>query len=160
MSEPHPNAQLIERFYQAFQKHDGAAMAACYHRDVEFSDPVFQNLKGPQAGGMWRMLTGRAKDLTLTFSVGPCDDKRGRAHWEATYTFSATGNKVLNVIDAEFEFQDGLIRRHRDSFDLWKWAGMALGLKGKLLGFLPAVQNKIRAQAMSGLEQFLAKQNG
>lgn len=26
----HPNAELIERFYQAFQRLDGEAMAACY----------------------------------------------------------------------------------------------------------------------------------
>ena len=38
----------------------------------------------------------------------------GRAHWEADYTFSSTGRKVHNVIDATFEFEGGLIRAHRD----------------------------------------------
>ena len=59
----HPNAQLIERFYSAFQKRDGDGMAACYTPDVTFTDPVFPGLKGPRAGGMWRMLCERAKDL-------------------------------------------------------------------------------------------------
>ena len=60
----HPNAALIEQFYQGFQKKDHAAMAACYHPDIHFSDPVFTDLKGFRAGAMWHMLTERGKDLT------------------------------------------------------------------------------------------------
>lgn len=153
----HPNAALIERFYRAFQQKDGEAMAACYHPDVEFSDPVFTDLKGSRAGDMWRMLTGRAKDLTLEFSDVHADDTTGRAHWEARYTFSATGRPVHNIIDATFTFRDGKIVRHVDRFDLWRWAGMALGMKGKLLGWAPFVQGKIRAQAAQGLDAFIAK---
>ena len=33
----HPNALLIDRFYQAFQKLDAEAMAACYAEQVQFS---------------------------------------------------------------------------------------------------------------------------
>jgi len=36
-----PNAALIQRFYEAFQRSDAEAMAACYAPDVQFSDPVF-----------------------------------------------------------------------------------------------------------------------
>ena len=43
------------------------------------------------------------------------------------------------------------------TFDLWKWAAMALGAKGMLLGWLPAVQAKIRAQADKGLRAYMAK---
>jgi hypothetical protein len=35
--------------------------------------------------------------------------------------------------------------------------GMALGLKGKLLGWLPPVQNAVKAQAMQGLEAYISK---
>ena len=35
------NKQLIERFYAAFGRRDGDAMAACYAPDASFSDPVF-----------------------------------------------------------------------------------------------------------------------
>lgn len=82
------------------------------------------------------------------------DDRTGRAHWDARYDFSATGRKVWNRIDARFEFADGKIIRHTDTFDLWKWAGMALGLKGKLLGWLPPVQHVIGKTAMKGLDAF------
>jgi hypothetical protein len=60
------------------------------------------------------------------------------------------------VIDAEFELRDGKILRHRDHFDLWRWTRMALGAKGVLLGWLPAVQNAVRAQAARNLAEFRA----
>jgi len=153
----HANAQVIEKFYKAFQKRDAAAMNSCYARDVDFSDAVFIGLKGDQARGMWTMLCERGKDLKLEFSGVTADDKAGKAHWEAWYTFSGTGRAVHNVIDATFEFENGLIRRHTDLFDLHRWAGQALGLPGKLLGWAPLMQNAIRAKARAALDQYLDK---
>ena len=153
----HDHALLIERFYRSFQQRDYRGMIACYHPDVAFSDPVFTDLRGWRAAAMWRMLCERGTDLTLTFEGIAADERRGRAHWEAHYTFGATRRKVVNVIDAEFEFADGLMVRHRDTFNLWRWAGMALGIKGALLGWFPPIQNAIRAQAAQGLEQFIRK---
>lgn len=153
----HPNQRLIERFYQAFKERDGRAMGACYHDQVHFSDPVFVDLHGEQARGMWRMLCERGKDLVVEASRIEANEERGIAHWDAFYTFSATGQKVHNVIDAEFRFQDGLIIDHRDRFDLYRWARQALGIKGLLLGWAPPVQNAVRKQAMKGLDAFLKK---
>lgn len=153
----HPNEQVITRFYEAFARRDAETMAACYHRDVEFSDPVFPDLKAGEAGDMWRMLTTRATDLAIRFNVKSADDKRGAAHWDADYTFTKTGRKVNNRIDAEFKFQDGLIRRHADHFDFWRWSRMALGTPGLLLGWSPLVRNKVRRQAAEGLEAFRRK---
>jgi ketosteroid isomerase-like protein len=153
----HPHAQLVENFYAAFAKRDAEAMVACYHPDIQFSDPVFQDLRGAHAGNMWRMLCERATTLVVEHSGVSADDTTGKAHWEARYDFTATGRKVHNVIDARFEFRDGKIVRHTDTFDLWKWAGMALGAKGKLLGWAPPVQNAIRKQAMKGLDLFESK---
>ncbi|MBF3199877.1 nuclear transport factor 2 family protein, partial [Pseudomonas aeruginosa] len=53
----HPNAELIERFYQAFQRLDGEAMAACYAPQATFHDPAFGELRGREVGDMWRLLT-------------------------------------------------------------------------------------------------------
>jgi hypothetical protein len=64
---------------------------------------------------------------------------------------------VHNLIDASFVFADGKIVRHIDTFDLYRWARQALGLKGRLLGWAPPVQNAIRAQAARGLEAFVRK---
>jgi ketosteroid isomerase-like protein len=150
----HPNVELITRFYQAFQTLDADTMASCYTEDVRFSDPVFNDLRGADAGDMWRMLCTKAQGFSLNFEGVAADDHSGRARWIATYTFSQTGNTVVNHIDASFHFRDGKISEHRDQFDLWRWAGQALGLKGRLLGWAPFVQNAIRQQASKGLAAF------
>ena len=106
---------------------------------------------------MWRMLVARATDLVIRFYVKRADDTRGAAHWDADYTFVKTGRKVGNRIDAEFEFQDGLIRRHKDHFDFWRWSRMALGAPGVLLGWSPVIRNAVRKQAAEGLEAFRRK---
>jgi ketosteroid isomerase-like protein len=151
----HPNAQLIVSFYTAFSRLDAAGMLACYHADVHFSDPVFPDLHGQRAGAMWRMLCARARDLQLHFDDVHADDQQGRARWVATYTFSATGRRVENHIQAAFTFADGKILRHRDQFPLYRWTRMALGAKGMLLGWSPPVQNAIRKQAAANLEAFI-----
>ncbi len=153
----HPNAKTIETFYTCFGRRDAEGMIACYAPDVAFSDAVFTDLKGDEVGAMWRMLAERAKDLRVEASGISADDTSGRAHWDAWYTFSATGNKVVNRIDATFTFRDGKIVRHIDSFDLHTWAGQALGLKGKLLGWTPFVQKAIRSNADKGLRAYMAK---
>ncbi|HNP76912.1 MAG TPA: hypothetical protein PKM91_06725, partial [Cyclobacteriaceae bacterium] len=56
--------------------------------------------------------------------------------------------------------EDGLIIQHKDSFDLWRWSGMALGLSGKLLGWTPMIQNRIRATAMGNLKKFMEQNPG
>lgn len=152
----HPNAELITRFYQAFQQLDAEAMAACYTADVQFSDPVFTDLRGAEAVDMWRMLASRAQGFSLSFSEVQADERQGSARWVATYLFSQTGHTVVNDIQARFVFRDGKISQHQDSFDLWRWSRQALGSKGLLLGWTPLVKNAIRAQAAKGLAAFRA----
>ncbi|NMO20466.1 nuclear transport factor 2 family protein [Pyxidicoccus fallax] len=151
----HPHSQLISDFYYAFQRRDAQAMAACYHPDVEFSDPVFVGLRHGGVTAMWRMLCERGKDLQLTFRDVQADDRTGRAHWDANYTFSTTGRKVLNRIDAEFEFRDGKIVRHLDRFDFWAWSRQALGPAGLVLGWSPMLRNKVRATARKSLDKYM-----
>jgi len=153
----HANAELIRKFYTAFAKRDAAGMAACYHPSVSFSDEVFIDLEGPRAAGMWRMLCERGKDLKIEFRDIEADDTTGRAHWEAWYTFSTTGRPVHNRIDARFEFRDGRIVRHRDSFSFRAWAAQALGPMGRLLGWTPFLRNRVRSQAARNLDGFLTK---
>ena len=130
-------------------------MAACYDPTVRFSDEVFPELDGTRAVGMWRMLCERGKDLKIEFRDIAADDSSGSAHWEAWYTFSATGRPVHNTIDARFEFRGGKIVRHRDTFDFWAWASQALGVKGRLFGWSGLLRNRVRAQAARSLASFL-----
>ena len=151
----HPNDELIERFYDAFARLDGDAMAACYAPDATFSDPVFTDLKGSEPGAMWRMLTGRAKDLEVKLEEHEAGDATGSAHWLADYTFS-TGRKVHNDVRAEFVFKDGLISEHRDRFSFYGWTRQALGPVGVVAGWTPVVQAKVRREARAGLDEFIA----
>ena len=148
---------LIATFYTAFAKGDWQTMQSCYHNQATFSDPVFQNLSAKETKAMWHMLTSSAKEFSLMFFINPdyATDDKGTCHWEATYKFSKTGRKVLNKINASFVFKDGKILSHQDHFNLWKWAGMALGTSGILLGWSPLVQNKIRNTAKKSLEKFI-----
>ena len=151
----HRNAELIRRFYTSFGNLDARGMAACYHPAVNFSDEVFVDLEGERAVAMWQMLCERAKDLKIEFRDIEADDLTGRAHWEAWYTFTATGRRVHNKIDARFEFKDGKIIRHRDSFDFWAWSRQALGPMGWLLGWSGLVKKRVRSQAAKSLAPFL-----
>lgn len=154
------NEQIIHDFYTAFQARDGEKMASFYHQDALFSDPAFGTLYGQEVGAMWRMLCLRGKDLTVTFDHVQADGQNGSVHWEARYTFSSTGRKVHNVINANFLFLEGKILEHHDHFNLWRWSRMALGPTGLLLGWTPLVRNRIRKQARDGLAAFMQKQPG
>ena len=150
------NERLIERFYRAFAARDPEDMAGCYHPDVHFTDEVF-DLHGAEAGQMWRMLCERGKDLVIEFGAIEAGDAAGRAHWDATYSYGPAGRRVRNSIDARFEFRDGRIVRHVDSFDFWKWSRQALGMPGLLLGWSGFLRSKVRATAARRLEEFISR---
>jgi ketosteroid isomerase-like protein len=149
------NKELIERFYAAFGRCDGAAMTACYAPDAHFRDPAFGDLQGDEIGAMWRMLTGRATDLEIELHEHEADEDSGSANWIARYTFS-TGRPVVNDIQASFRFADGLISDHVDEFDFRNWAKQALGPTGNLVAMLPPLRKKARAQARGQLDAFIA----
>jgi ketosteroid isomerase-like protein len=149
------NVSVIDNFYNAFARLDADAMARCYHPEIVFSDPVFGTLKGDQAAKMWRMLIERSggKLAIRHFNVD-ADERNGSADWVANYTFSATGRKVENRIHARFGFSDGLIIRHDDRFNFWKWSRQAFGLSGLLLGWTSFMKKKVAVQARLSLSRY------
>jgi hypothetical protein len=149
------SAEVVERFYAAFDRRDGEAMAAAYAPDGHFRDPVFGDLTGAEAGAMWRMLTRTARDLKVELAE---HDERS-AHWIATYTFSATARQVVNDVRATFVIQEGLIVDHVDAFSFWKWSRQALGTQGLLLGWTPFLRRKVGGTAKAGLDKFIAKES-
>lgn len=153
---------LIQNFYQAFANLDAEAMANCYHPEVRFEDPAFGVLQGEKAKNMWRMLCAsqKGKGFRIEFSGIEYNEQSGKAHWEAFYTFSKTGRKVHNIIDAEFKFKDGKIIEHTDHFDLYRWSKQALGGSGYLLGWTAFFQKKLNAQTNKLLSEFEKRMPG
>lgn len=149
--------QIIEKFYTAFNNCDGETMVSYYHDDIIFEDPAFGILKGKRAKSMWLMLCAsqKGKGFKVEFSNIKADEKTGSAHWEAFYTFSKTGRKVHNKIDATFEFKDGLIIKHTDNFNLHKWAKQAMGTKGLLFGGMAFFKTKLQSQTNYLLDKYI-----
>lgn len=149
---------IIDTFYNAFTNLDAEAMADCYHDEIIFTDPAFGTLKGERAKNMWRMLiqSQKGKEFNITYSDVKYNDEIGSAKWEAKYNFSKTGRKVHNKITAVFEFKDGLIIKHTDTFSLHKWATQAMGFKGAIVGRTPYFKNKLRTQTNALLDKFEA----
>ncbi|MGF1923141.1 MAG: nuclear transport factor 2 family protein [Bacteroidia bacterium] len=150
------NEKLIIHFYTCFQNKDIKGMQDCYSENAVFNDAVFKNLNAKQVRAMWEMLIVKGKDLRLEFKDISAADNRANAHWDAFYTFSSTGRKVVNRIDASFEIRDGKIVKHYDNFSFYAWARQALGVTGVLLGWTSFLNKKVSAQAMKNLEGFMA----
>ena len=149
------NENLIAKFYSAFAAADVKTMIECYHPKIHFVDPAFGLLKEEEVFLMWEMLILKSKgNIKIEFSDIKSDDFTGSAKWKATYNYSKTNRNVVNNVSAQFVFQDGLIIKHTDSFDIWKWSKQAFGLTGYLLGWTGFFQNKINEQALLSLEKY------
>ena len=154
------NKQVIERFYTAFQQLDYKTMQDCYSDDIVFSDPVFLVLHGDETKSMWEMLCKNAKEFSLTFSdIELLDEEYATCKWVATYTFSKTGNRVVNNIKAFMKLKDGKIIEHSDAFRLSTWIGQALGWKGVLFGWTGFMKRAVQKNARKNLTNFMEKKN-
>jgi hypothetical protein len=155
------NETVIRKFYSCFQSLDYQGMQACYHPDIRFADPVFPYLKEKDAGAMWHMLTETLKKdnspWSLTVSNVQVDLLEGSCRWEAQYVFSLTGKMIHNVIDAKFKFHQGLIIEHTDYFNFYRWARMAFGVKGIMLGWTDFFKHKVQDNAQAKLGRFIEK---
>ncbi|MET0741194.1 MAG: nuclear transport factor 2 family protein [Candidatus Nanopelagicales bacterium] len=143
--------EVADTFYDAFARRDAETMAGLYADTATFEDPVFGHLEAAQAKAMWRMLVGRAADLTASHEVVDADDERVRVAWRADYTFGGTGRKVHNEIAARMHVIDGLIVEHKDAFSFWTWSRQALGPAGLVAGWTPLLRSRVRSQALAGL---------
>jgi len=148
---------ILETFYNAFNNLDAETMISCYHQAIVFEDPAFGVLKEKRANAMWQMLceSQKGKNFKVVSSKFIANEITGSAHWEAFYTFSKTGRKVHNKIDAKFQFKDGLIIKHTDEFNIRKWASQAMGLKGLLFGSMGFFKAKLQKQTNYLLDKYM-----
>ncbi|MCF6141334.1 nuclear transport factor 2 family protein [Flavobacterium sp. K77] len=154
------NEQLLNTFYTAFAKGDFVAMSRCYAPNVQFRDPVFGVLHGEEVAAMWQMLLEKSKgSLSIQFADVSANEFVGKTKWIATYPFSATNKVVVNKIQAQFQFENGLISKHTDDFDLYKWSKQAFGFKGTLLGWTGFFQKKLQQRASASLRHYMQKRS-
>jgi len=92
------------------------------------------------------LATGRSWDTVVSATRGEVDSSR---------ELDPPRDGQPPIIDAEFEFRDGKILRHRDRFDFHRWSRQALGTSGLLLGWTPLLRNKVRSTARGSLEKFM-----
>ena len=149
------NENTLFKFYTAFANADAETMCKCYHPDIQFRDPIFELVKGSAVCDMWKMIIQKSEGkIKIDFNEIKATEFIGSARWIATFDFSTTNRRVINIIKAEFHFKDGLIIKHTDNFDLWKWSKQALGLQGYLFGWTGFFQTKINEQAILSLKKY------
>ncbi|RTZ06367.1 nuclear transport factor 2 family protein [Flavobacterium sp. GSP27] len=152
--------KILTKFYSAIANADSPTMCNCYDSSIQFRDPVFGLLKGNDVCLMWKMLLEKSKgNITIKFSAVKADDYIGSVQFIATYNFSKTNRKVVNRIQAQFQFKDGLIIKHTDDFDIFKWSKQAFGITGYLLGWTGFFHKKIQEQALLSLKKYKETQH-
>ena len=152
------NIELIRKFYASFSSGDANGMISCYHTEVVFEDPAFGKLKGNRARNMWLMLLSRSQSkLTIEYSDIKVEGSEGFAKWKAQYYYGPKKRKVINNVQATFQFMDGNILHHTDHFSLWKWTMQALGISGFALGWSFFMKNKIQKSTNKMLAEFIIK---
>lgn len=153
-----PNEQTVTNFYTALENTDAKVVCESYHRDIVFRDPVFGRLIGRDVCQMWKMLMHKSNgNLKVELLEIKADNYTGKALWKVTCHFGKNNNKVVNTIHSEFRFKDGLIIKHTDDFDIWKWSKQALGMPGFLLGWTGYMHKKIQEKALLALKKFKLK---
>lgn len=151
------NETVIEEFYTAFKNKNIKYMQNCYSEEAVFNDPVFSNLSAKEVRSMWEMLIKSGKDMRVEFNNIKANQAGGTAEWHAYYTFSATGKKVINHVHSSFIIGNAKIVKHTDSFDFYKWAGQAFGLKGLMLGWTGFFKAKVSKTASHKLKNYMER---
>ncbi len=154
VSDERPEAAAIRALYAALDRKDGEAMAAAYAPDAVFEDPAFGELRGERIGAMWRMLCSGDGELSATVANVRVVGDAASADWSATYAFGPQQRRVVNRIEAEYRFRDGLIVEHRDRFSFWAWSRQALGPVAWLIGWNPIGRAVVRKRATERLAKF------
>ena len=156
----------LQTFYHAFLALDARKMSACYAADARFADPLMRVEGRDGIGSMWQMLcdaivsNGRA-DWRLLVGELQIEGERGHVHWEPKYRFGSDDQRVHNLIDSSFTFNEqGLIASQHDRYDLWRWSRQALGTRGTLLGWMPWFRARLRERAARHLEAWMLARRG
>lgn len=150
------NTNVVHAFYSAFIRRDYQSMQLAYREDATFSDNVFGTLNANETRAMWQMLIEKGTDLKVNY--GYVKNREGNivtCEWTAEYSFGKNRRPVVNRIKSYMEIEDGKIVKHRDRFDLHRWAKQAIGTSGFLFGWMLFFQQGISKKALASLHAYM-----
>jgi len=148
----HPHEALVRRLFDRLAAHDAEGVAACYHPDVFYSDPLFPRLRGTAAADLWRLRFERLDRLEIRLDEASGDADGALARWRLAYR--AGERRVSVPVRSMFAFRGGRIARHYDHFSLWRWGAQAHGRLGAALGWFGPFRWAARHRHGRELERF------
>ena len=143
---------VVDRFFEALRRADMSVIDHCYHAQISYSDPLFEDLRGARVALRWRMLLAQAGSFSLEHSLVFADERKAQVQWTADYRLN--GRPVRISMLSTLAIWDDLIVRQVDEYDLWKYCRQAQGLAGVLLGGMQPFQKIIKRRARNELERF------
>lgn len=124
---PHPNAELLQGYFEAFQRGDLDATAACFDQDVAFHEPGRHPLSGTHEGpsavidffkGVIERTGGTLRLDQVGALVADADTGAAQLHFSAR---SADGPMAIEALEL-FTFRDGRISNVRAYLhDQYEW---------------------------------------
>lgn len=145
---------VLDRFLQALAHRDVVTMMACYGPRASYHSPIFPHVEGDALEATWQWFCAKAPDLAMTVGKRNASANTIHVDWTATYTFPKTGRPVVQVTQSTFTFEDAVICRHEDHFDLHAWSHMALGPLGYVLGGRRWLQRSLQRAAAERVARF------
>src|SRR4029453_4333138 len=121
---PEGTAAIIERFYDAWNRHDAAAVAASFAAGgVDADPPTRVDLSGDNLTGHVQSVLGVIRDLRISLIRTIADEDAAAVVWATEGTWdgkldalSASETPVLFEGTDVIELEDGHLRRGRRSF--------------------------------------------
>jgi steroid delta-isomerase-like uncharacterized protein len=122
---PDGTAVMIERFYEAWNRHDAGAARDLFSEDTRYADPFTRvELCGDELTDHMQRMLDVIRDLRLSVGRTIADKNAAAVVWTMEGTWDgelgllATGRAPVRFDGTDvFEFDDGHLRRVRRSFD-------------------------------------------
>lgn len=151
------NTQIINKFYKAFEKGDSKKMNSCLSHNIKFDDPALGKAKGDKVKFWWQFLCENAVDFSIDLIEVKADSEKGIAVWKNSYTFKETGKPVTLDIVSKFYFENNLIIKHIDEYDIKSFIKQAFGSTAGIFGGSFLVKKTVRAQSKILLKKYMKK---
>lgn len=143
---------VVDRFFEALRRADTRVVDSCYHSQISYSDPLFEDLRGALVPLRWRMLLTQVDGFSLEHALVFADERKAQVQWTANYRLK--GREIRIPILSTLAIWDDLIVRQVDEYDFWQYCRQARGLGGFLLGGTEPFQNTVKRRARRELERF------